>query len=419
VSIIRRALSGSTRAITPNQAFVTSTAWTNDSSRITQSNALGIAAVYAAVRLYADTIASLPVGAYVRVNGERRPYYPRPTWLDNPVPQNPNFTGFDLRHRIVTSLLTDGNAFLLTIRDARGEITEVHALDPRNVEVGLNPDRSPFYNILAGTGTSRLTADEIVHMTLFATGDDQRGLSPIQHHARTLGIAIAGEQFSEKFFSQGATVGGVVEVPGELTPEQAQEIREGFAGRHEGVAKAHRVAVLSGGAKFETLPIRVSELALIEQLGWTVEQVARIYAVPLALLSVSTPGAQSYASVEAQLSAWLRTGLSPLMIRIEAGLQRLVIGDTTFIRFNPDALLRPTTLERYQAHAVSISNGWASPNDVRKLEDVPPYEGGDEYLRPLNLAPVATAETQAKASLYATLIDAGIDPAEARRLSGL
>lgn len=416
MSIIRRALSG-TRALTPNQAFVTGTSW--NETKVNQDSALGIAAVYAAIRLYADTIASLPVGAYVRVNGERRPYFPRPAWLDNPVPQNPNYTGFDLRHRIVTSLLTDGNAFLLTIRDARGEITEVHALDPRNVEVGMNADRSPYYNVLGGAGATRLTADEIVHLTLFATGDNQRGMSPIQHHARTLGIAIAGEQFASKFFEQGATVGGVVEVPGELTPEQAAEIREGFAGRHEGVSKAHRIAVLSGGAKFETLPIKVSELALVEQLGWTVEQVARIYAVPLALLSVSTPGAQSYASVEAQLSAWLRTGLYPLIVRIEAGLQRLVVGDTTFIRFNVDALLRPTTLERYQAHAVAITNGWASPNDVRKLEDQTPYEGGDEYLRPLNLAPVAIAETQAQATLYATLIDAGIDPAEAKRLSGL
>ena len=416
MSIIRRALSG-TRALTPNQAFVTGTTW--NETRVNQDSALGIAAVYAAIRLYADTIASLPVGAYVRVNGERRPYFPRPTWLDNPVPQNPTYTGFDLRHRIVTSLLTDGNAFLLTIRDPRGEITEVHALDPRNVEVGMNADRSPYYNVLGGAGATRLTADEIVHLTLFATGDNQRGMSPIQHHARTLGIAIAGEQFAAKFFEQGATVGGVVEVPGELTPEQAAEIREGFAGRHEGVAKAHRIAVLSGGAKFETLPIKVSELALVEQLGWTVEQVARIYAVPLALLSVSTPGAQSYASVEAQLSAWLRTGLYPLIVRIEAGLQRLVVGDTTFIKFNVDALLRPTTLERYQAHAVAITNGWSSPNDVRKLEDQTPYEGGDEYLRPLNLAPVAIAETQAQATLYATLIDAGIDPAEAKRLSGL
>jgi HK97 family phage portal protein len=416
MSIIRRAISG-TRALTPNQAFVTGTSW--NETKVNQDSALGIAAVYAAIRLYADTVASLPVGAYVRVNGERRPYFPRPAWLDNPVPQNPNYTGFDLRHRIVTSLLTDGNAFLLTIRDPRGEITEVHALDPRNVEVGMNADRSPYYNVLGGAGATRLTADEIVHLTLFATGDNQRGMSPIQHHARTLGIAIAGEQFASKFFEQGATVGGVVEVPGELSPEQAAEIREGFAGRHEGVAKAHRIAVLSGGAKFETLPIKVSELALVEQLGWTVEQVARIYAVPLALLSVSTPGAQSYASVEAQLSAWLRTGLYPLIVRIEAGLQRLVVGDTTFIKFNVDALLRPTTLERYQAHAVAITNGWASPNDVRKLEDQVPYEGGDEYLRPLNLAPVAIAETQAQATLYATLITAGIDPAEAKRLSGL
>ena len=413
MSILRRALGGGPKTEVRNLANFFSDH--GSTTKVNRESATGIAAVYAAVRLYADTIASLPVGSYVRVEGERRPYFPRPVWLDTPSQTNPNMTGFDFRHRLVTSLLTDGNAFILTIRNPRGEVLETHVLDPRNVEVGQAPDRTPFYKIAGET----LSADEIVHISLFAMGDDLRGISPIAHHSRTLGLAINSEMFAENFYKQGATVGGMIEVPGELTPEQAQGLRDAFGSRHEGLNKAHRVAVLSGGAKFSTLPIKMGELALIENMNWSVEQIARIFAVPLALLSVATPGAQSYASVEAQITAWLRTGLNPMIVRIEAGLQRMVTGDTTFIRFNTDALLRPTTLERYQAHAVALTNGWLSANEVRRLEDQPAIEDGDTYLRPLNLSSNGTADTESKSKVYATLVGAGMDPAEAKSIAGL
>jgi HK97 family phage portal protein len=419
VSIIRRALGASRpeiRGLNQNAFFE---GGRSSSGKVNRDTATGIAAVYAAIRLYADTIASLPIGAYVRVEGERRPYFPRPVWLDSPAPQNPNLTGFDFRHRLVTSLLTDGNAFILTIRNPRGDVVEAHVLDPRNVEVGMNADRSPFYTIRAGGSSEQLGPNDIVHISLFALGDELRGISPIEHHRRTMGLAIASESFAEKFFSQGATVGGMIEVPGELSPEQAQSLRDAFGSRHEGLEKSHRVAVLSGGAKFSSLPIKVGDLALVDQMGWTVEQVARIYAVPLALLSVATPGAQSYASVEAQITAWLRTGLNPMIVRVEAGFQRMVFGDTTFIKFNTDALLRPTTLERYQAHAVALTNGWLSPNEVRRIEDLPAISDGDAYVRPLNLASGTASEAEAKARTYATLVGAGMDPVEAKNIAEL
>jgi HK97 family phage portal protein len=421
VSIIRRALGAARPEIrrVSQDAFFSSGDHSSSGVKVNRESATGIAAVYAAIRLYADTIASLPIGAYVRVEGERRPYFPRPTWLDAPAPQNPNLTGFDFRHRLVTSLLTDGNAFILTIRNTRGDVVEAHVLDPQNVQVGMNADRSPYYLVRAGASNERLDATDIVHVSLFAMGDELRGISPIEHHRRTMGLAIASESFAEKFFSQGATVGGMIEVPGELTPEQAQGLRDAFGSRHEGLNKAHRVAVLSGGAKFSSLPIKVGDLALIDQMGWTVEQVARIYAVPLALLSVATPGAQSYASVEAQITAWLRTGLNPMIVRIEAGFQRMVLGDTTFIKFNTDALLRPTTLERYNAHAVALTNGWLSPNEVRRIEDLPALEDGDGYVRPLNLASGSSSETESQARTYSTLVGAGMDPIEAKKIAGL
>ena len=78
-----------------------------------------------------------------------------------------------------------------------------------------------------------------------------------------------------------------------------------------------------------------------------------------------------------------------MIARIEAGLQRLIIGNTTFVKFNADALLRPMTKERYEAYAVAVNNGWLSINEIRQLEDRAPIgDEGDTFRQPLNIGTV-------------------------------
>lgn len=356
---------------------------------INEENATSIGALYAAVKLYADTVASLPWDTYIRVDGERRPYRPRPRWLDVPEPNNPNRTAFDFKHRVVSSLLLDGNAFILALRDSSDNVIETRVLDPQKVEIISGPMGEPVYKVTTKEGTSTLGADSIVHIPLFATGENQRGLNPVEHHRVTLGLASATQLFGAKFYEQGATVGGVVKVPGELTQEQAQTLRDSFARRHEGVDRAWRVAVLTGGADYSQMSVKVSDLQLVETMHYGVEAIARIYGVPLHLLQYPG-GNSSYASVEVISIEWLRLGLGPLVARLEAAFQRLVPGaERTFLKFTVDGLLRATTQERYNSYATALNNGFLSINEVRALEDrtgIGP--DGDEYWKPLNIGTI-------------------------------
>ena len=114
---------------------------------INEENATSIGALYAAVKLYADTVASLPWDTYIRVDGERRPYRPRPRWLDVPEPNNPNRTSFDFKHRVVSSLLLDGNLFVLVLRDSQGNVVETRVLDPQKVEIKSGEMGEPIYHV--------------------------------------------------------------------------------------------------------------------------------------------------------------------------------------------------------------------------------------------------------------------------------
>jgi HK97 family phage portal protein len=384
VSILRRIL-GEQRAvggtwITDNQPSV-STAGV----AINSQTALSIGTYYAAVKLYADTVASLPWDTYIRIDGTRRPYRPSPSWLTTPQPNNPNFTGFDLKHRMVSSLLIDGNCFVLFIKNRNGDIVEMRVLDPHRVTIKV-VDGAPIYMVSGEDGVGvELTSDAILHIPLFCTGSNYRAPSPVEQHRTTLGLASATQLYSAKFYEQGAAPSAVIKIPGELTQDQADSLRNSFSRRHEGIEKMHKIAVLTGGADFQQMSMKISDMQLVETLHWGVESIARLMGVPLHLLQY--PGGNtSYNSVEIVSIEWLRLGLGPLVARLEAGLQRLVPGaDQTFIKFTMDGLLRPTTKERMDAYAVQLQNGIRSLNEVRRLEDLADIEGGDQHWKPLNI----------------------------------
>ncbi len=387
MSILRRIL-GEQRAvggmfITDNQPSV-STAGVS----INSHTALSIGAYYAAVKLYSDTVASLPWDTYIRIDGTRRPYRPSPSWLTTPQPNNPNFTGFDLKHRMVSSLLVDGNCFVLFIRGRNGDIVEMRVLDPKRVEIRQR-DGAPYYIVTGEDNVAiELTSDAILHIPLFAVGSDLRAASPVEQHRTTLGLASATQLYSAKFYEQGAAPSAVIKIPGELTQDQADSLRNSFSRRHEGIEKMHKIAVLTGGADFQQMSMKISDMQLVETLHWGVESIARLMGVPLHLLQY--PGGNtSYNSVEIVSIEWLRLGLGPLVARLEAGLQRLVPGaEQTFIKFTLDGLLRPTTKERYDAYQVALNNGILSLNEIRRLEDRADVPGGDEHYKALNIGVV-------------------------------
>jgi phage portal protein BeeE len=100
---------------------------------VNQSTALAVTAVYACVRILSGAIAGLPADAFRKRNGDRELVPRQPGWLSIPNPEN---TWFELAEEVMTSLLLDGNAFvIITARDMLGFPSEIWTLNPRTVDV--------------------------------------------------------------------------------------------------------------------------------------------------------------------------------------------------------------------------------------------------------------------------------------------
>jgi HK97 family phage portal protein len=375
---------------------------------ITQDTSLKIGAVYACVRLLADTISTLPADTYYRDGGERLPYRPKPSWLDNP---DLGVSREDHLQQAMVSLLLDGNIFVRIFRNGNGEVIALTVLDPTRVEVRRNYEtREVEYVIQNG---AVLTTDEVLHVTELRRPGALRGVSRITEVKQGLGLAAALEEFSARFFGQGSTTAGIIEWPGALTQEQAKDLADGYEQGHKGLKRSHRPGVLYGGAKFVKTGVDPEQAQMLQSRQFAVEEIARIFRVPLHLLQVATPGAMSYASVEQNAIQFAQYTLRPIITKLETAYSSLLPGPV-FVKFNLDAILRGDIQTRFAAYSTGQQSGFLSVNDIHRLEDMPPADGGDEYRVPLanvNLSAANIVEMDRKTMMVARLINAGFDPA--------
>jgi hypothetical protein len=130
------------------------------------------------------------------------------------------------------------------------------------------------------------------------------------------------------------------------------------------------------------------------------------------MLQVTRPGAMSYASVEENARQFVTFTLLPYISKIEEAYSTL-LPSQAFLRFNVDGLLRGSLESRYQAYSIGTQSGFLSINDIHRLEDMPPVDGGDVYRVPLanvNLSAADLVETSKKVEMAQRLIYSGFEP---------
>lgn len=385
-------------------------------SSVTPLTSLQISTVYACVRIYCDTLSTLPIGAFVRLDGEREAVDPRPEWLDAPGVDGELWG--DYVQQGMVSLLLDGNWFTRIYRDGLGRVVALQVLDPTLVEVrrGRSGEIEYVWN-----QSVTLSRSDVLHLTELRLPGRLRGESRITQLRQTMGLAQELTKFSATFFANGSITTGIIETPAELNEAQATQVKTVFEKGHKGSAKSHRVGVLGGGAKFVKTGVDPEQAQMLESKRFAIEEIASVFRVPLNKLSVSLPGAQSYASVEQNNIAWATDSVRAYADKIESAHSRLLRG-AEFVKLNMAALLRGDTATRYSAYSTGLTAGWVAINEVRRLEDMPAIDGGDVLRVPLanvDLPAAGIVETEKNVGMAVDLVNAGFDPASVLAALGL
>ena len=385
---------------------------------VDQQSALTSTAVFACVTLISDTISTLPVDAFVRRDGIKRPYRPRPAWVTQP---DAMINSVSFWQQAMISLLIDGNAFVRIFRDPNnGEVINLMVLDPLKVMVSRTNLGQKRFSYTGENGP--LSTDDVLHITGSLLQPGQiRADSIVDKLKETIGLDIAVQSFAARFFGQGTLMAGVIETPQQLTADQAKNMSDSMDRMHRGYKRAHKTGVLSGGATFKPIQVANDQAQMLDSRRFGVEDIARAFRVPVNMIGLSEKGASGYNSIEQNNIAFVTHTLRPWIARLEDAFSRL-LPDRAFISFNTDELLRGDYNTRITGYASALMNGWMSINEVRGKEDMSPINAGDNNRVPLaniDISASNLSEIEGKVAMAQKLINIGFEPEDVLKSLGL
>jgi len=391
---------------------------------VNQDTALTNAAVWACVRVISETVASLPWHVYRKTEEGREPMFAHSVhWLLNNQP-NSEQTAFAFREAMMSHALTWGNGYAEIQRDDALRVKALWLITPDRVTPKRDAAGVLVYEVRDDAdGVRVIPSAQMMH--LHGLGfDGLVGYSPVTQAARSIGLGIAQDTFSQAFYRNGTTFGGMVEVPSNMSSEQIK-LTEGYLNeKHQGPDKAFKVRVVANGMKYVNAAgaMPLADAQFIESRKFSVTEVARWYRVPphkIADLERSTNNNIEHQSIE-----FVTDTIIPWVRRLEQEADVKLFGaravGTVYTKFAVNALMRGDSKARAEFYRTMTQIGVLSVNEVRDLEELNGIgEAGDEHLVQLNQTtlerlvaepPDATPEPASAAAPDAGEADPPADP---------
>jgi HK97 family phage portal protein len=360
---------------------------------VNYKTALEAVTALACVKKIADGLSQVPFKVFRKEDRKRLPAEDHPLFELLSVAPNHVQTSFEFREMIGMHLALCGNAFVWLNR-VNGRIVEMLPFTPQEVAVKREANWELTYQISSVEGKSyTLPAADIWHLRGFSWCG-WMGLEGVKLAREAIGLGLATEEHGARFFGNGAQLGGILSTDMNLDEKQRKELRESWEARHAGGQNAHKTAVLGGGMKFSPMTSPNDQAQFLETRKFQVEEVCRAFGV-LPIMVGHSDKTATYASAEQMFLAHVVHTMGPWFARVEGSANmRLLTREERakgyYTKFVVNGLMRGAAKDRGDFYTKLYSVGAFSPNDIRELEDLNPYDGGDEYRVPLNMVEPGT-----------------------------
>jgi HK97 family phage portal protein len=363
-----------------------------------------VTAVHACTALLAGAVSALPIKVYQRLQDNERDELPGDDlwWLLNEE-FNPRWSAAKGWEYVLLALLLRGDGFAVIER--RGSrIIGLRPVHPQWVDVRPSNDgRRLLYRVTYGmddgidmVGSRIYDQDDVLHFPGFGF-DGLRGMSPLSTFLRMSGgVAHALQEYTGRFFANGARPDYVLEAP-DLTPEQQAQTREQVDAYHGGLANARRPMVLTGGMQLKTISLPLEDVQLLSLRQFQVEEIARAYLVPPFMIGHNEKTTSWGSGVEAMGVGFVRYTLRNYLNGITAEINRkLLPRSTKFLEFDTSELERADFKSLMEAFRIGIGRagepGFMTADEVRTRLNLKRMPGGD-VLNPGQTGAPANAPT--------------------------
>lgn len=357
---------------------------------MTTDKALTFSAVWAAIRLLSESVSGLPISVYKKdANGDKTEDTGSPLYTLLKYKPNSYMNKITFFEKIMMDLLCNGNSFVRIVRNGAATPVELLCLDFDNVDI-LIQDNYLFYQVAGG---ETYASDDMLHFKLI-TEDGINGLSPITQNAKAINWGMDVEEFGRKFFTNGASMSGVLETSRSLSTEAIDRLKNSFNQAYTGVKNSSKTAVLEEGLTFKPISVSAEQAQFLASRTFSIEEVARIFNIPPHLLKDLSRS--SFNNIEQQGAEFVIYSLMPYISKIEEEFNLKLFRKNelgkTFVEFNVMGLLRGSVNDRSNFYKSMFGIGVMSINEIRRKENMNAIEGGDEHFMPLNMTTLKNIE---------------------------
>lgn len=355
-----------------------------DQTKLTPPDAaLQISAVFACVEILAQTISTLPLYVYRDKRGVRVPDKMSRLWLLLHESPNRWMTPSEFLSAMVVNRMLRGNAYALIERDSAGEPIALVPLSPDQMEVSVVEGGEVYVYYQDGDITA-LAPENVIHWK--GLGNGFLGLSKLDFMRATTNEAIRAQDNANSLYGKGSKPTGVLQTDSKLSAEQVTALMTRF--QTSMTSSGGGLIIADRGLKYSQMSLSPADAQLLETRRFTIEEICRWFGVPGVL--VGTTGQTTWGSgIEQIVSGFHKFTIGPLCKQLEQVLERRLKNyEPITIEFKMDGLLRTDPASRAAFYSTMSQNGAMTRNEIRRLENLPPVEGGDELTAQSNLVPL-------------------------------
>lgn len=325
--------------------------------------------IFSVVTRLANTVSSLPIHLYQNYDEVNN-------GLSNLLngESNPSMTSFSLINQLETSRNTDGNGYAFIERDNTGTPIRLWPVEPSTVVVKRNlDDNSIWYEVNSSEWHFMVYNTEMIHVRHITPLDGVVGISPINVLKGPLDFQKAVEDFSLSEMNKKDAY--IIQYDRSVSDEKRRAMIEDF---RRMIKENGGAVVQEKGFTFDRFESRFQPGDLKTTESITRSRIANAFNVPLAFLNENT-GTSTGTLSEQLMIQFVKMTLVPIVKQYEAEFNRKLLTQSQrargmYFKFNVNGLLRGDTAARTNFYQMMIRNGIASPNDLRKLEDLPPVK---------------------------------------------
>lgn len=362
--------------------------------------------LHAVVSFLADSVAQLPLKVYRR-DGENDRQRDR----DSVAAQllwrpNADQTAYEMINSLMVELLLMGCATIWILPDPDSASGYQLRIIPK--EWIYDTDRSTNYAPdtlkihASGSGSYiEIGRNEFVQFRMYSPGNPGGYQSPIAALRQTLTEQIQADRFRTQIYRSSGRFNAYITRPKDVAPWDDETKIKWLTAFREGWGQdggnSGKMPLLEDGMEIKPYQFNAKEAQYAETKQLSREDVAAAYHVNPSLIWHTTT--QTYASAKDNARALYADCLGPtlqmLQQRLNSFLLPIVGADpSTYVEFDLTEKLKGSFEERASIIQASVGGPWMTRNEARADNNLPPVDGGDELIVPLNVIAGGQASPQ-------------------------